>query len=105
LVTYAAGAFSPVAFGTAKDPDATVDFVFDWSDWLSAGESIDSVAFAITPVGLTTVTSGNTATTATIWFSGGTAGTDYEITCTVTTDASPNARIDDRTAVLRVRER
>lgn len=78
-----------------RDP-ADVDYViFDFasltngtgrSDWLASGETISSYT-ATVDSGLTkdsdeTV---NTATGVRVWYSGGTAGTSYTITCAITT--------------------
>lgn len=83
-----------------KDPDATLDYEVDWSDWLGE-DTISSVAWTA-PAGLTQESSENTTTTATIWLSGGTAGAYYSVVCRVTTVAG---RIDDRTIVIRVADK
>ncbi len=44
----------------------------------------------------------DTSTSVTAWISGGTAGTDAEVRCRITTSDS---RTDDRTLLLKVRER
>ena len=86
-----------------KDPDAVLDWKFDWSRWLAAGETITS--HTVTPTaGLTVdsslVTDDDTSVTA--WLSGGTAGTRYTVTCHIVTSAG---RADDRTIYVYVRER
>jgi hypothetical protein len=52
--------------------------------------------------GLTEVSNSNTGTAATVWLSGGTAGTDYTVTNRITTSAG---RQVDRSFILYVRER
>ncbi len=83
-----------------KDPDAKLDFFFDWTRWL-AGDSITSATWDV-PDGLTKESSNIDGDRTVVWLSGGTAGQKYEVTVRVTT---AGGRIDDRTATLRVRER
>ena len=84
-----------------KDPDATLDYGFDWSEWLASGETISSSSWTI-PTGLTEESSGFSGGIASVWLSGGTAGTNYEITNKITTSAG---RTDERSHVIKVRER
>lgn len=85
-----------------KDPSATLDYTLDWyaDGWLGT-DTISAVTWVV-PSGLTQASSSNTTTTATIWLSGGTVGTDYEVTCRITT---AGGRVDDRTLRLQVRNR
>ena len=92
-----------------KDPDAVLDFLFDWSSWLASGESIDSHTVTVTCADEETPTLlvDSTSETSGIifaWLSGGTAGYVYDVTCHMTTDnATP--RTDDRTMKVRIQER
>lgn len=84
-----------------KDPDAILDYEFDWSAWLQSGETIASNE--VTVIGSITkesVTANDTAVAA--WVSGGTVGETATIACKITTSA---ARTDERTISLRIRER
>lgn len=83
-----------------KDPDATLNYTFDWSRWLESGETIASAAFTVES-GLTKGAESNTTTTAQVTLSGGTAGETYDVTCRITTNA---AQIDDRTIQIAVSE-
>lgn len=84
-----------------KDPDATLDYGFDWSDWLAAGETIADSDWDI-PAEIINEDE-ETGTDATkVWLSGGTAGTSYTITNTITTSAG---RIDERSMLIIVEER
>ena len=95
-----------------KDPNAVLDYVFDWaastngtgdSDWLASAETISTKTIASTTgitVDSSSITDSNTSVT--VWLSGGTAGTDYEIACKIVTSAS---RTDERTITIMVRER
>ncbi len=84
-----------------KDPDATLDWIFDWNDWLAEFETITSAVF-ITDPGIIVDDSSNTQKTATVWLSGGTESQVYRITCRVTTS---EGRTDDRSFTLRCTNR
>lgn len=105
-----------------KDPDAILDWRFDWkpltnsseggtSDWLGADETIstdtDGFAIIISPSetgGLQEDSSELTdaGTSVTVWLSGGEAGQDYTVTCRITTTEN---RTDDRSITVKVRQR
>ena len=95
-----------------KDPDAVLDYKFDWaaltngsgsSDWLQAGETIASHTID-EDTGITVDSSAQTDanTSVTVWLSGGTAGTEYAVRCETVTSAS---RTDERTMMISVMER
>jgi hypothetical protein len=84
-----------------KDPDAVLDYVFDWSSWLASGETISTAVITVAS-GLTKDSESNTSTTAKAWLSGGTENGRYTITCRITTN---QGRTDDRSAVVRVSNR
>ena len=83
-----------------KDPDAVLDFTFDWSEWLADGETISS--HTVTVSGVTRDSSTNTTTTVTAWISGGTVSAPATVACRVTTSAG---RTDERTISLRISQR
>lgn len=89
-----------------KDPDAKLDYGWDWSDYLADGEVIDTSTWSIAPTGTLAAASSpapsKTDTTTTVWLEGGTAGAVYEVTNHVTTTGG---RTDDRTFVVRVQDR
>lgn len=82
-----------------KDPDAVLDYEFDWSDWLN-GDTIASSTWEV-PSGITKDSDTSDDTSTTIWLSGGTAGQKYEITNSIVTAAG---RENDRTMIVPVRE-
>lgn len=91
-----------------KDPDATVDFAVDWSEWL-AGDTITTsvwlVPEGLVPAGLVEEASPAASVVgdvATVWLSGGVAGTSYTVTNRVTTAAG---RVDDRSFPVAVQHR
>lgn len=86
-----------------KDPDAELDYKFDWSSWLASGESISTYVLTV-PTGLTEATASSDSDSVTVWLSGGTAGETYGPTCSIVTDSSPS-RTDDRTVHIHVKQR
>lgn len=88
-----------------KDPDAVLDYPFDWSDYLAPiADTIVSAVFVVdgTPGGLVVVSSSNDATSATAIVSGGVLGQRERLTCRITT---AGGRVDDRSVYLRIKER
>lgn len=88
-----------------KDPGATLDFYIEWASWLSTGDAVSDADWTA-DTGIT-IGSGEYApsvsgTKATVWLSGGTAGTKYRVTCRLTTTAG---RIDDRSITINVVDR
>ena len=83
-----------------KDPDAVLDYKFDWSDWLATGETISSKTITVDS-GLTEDSSSitDTSTSVTIWLSSGTVNTRYKVACKITTSDS---RTDERTITIRI---
>mgnify|MGYP003594344428 FL=1 len=83
-----------------KDPDAVLDYEWDWSAWLGTDTIASHTVTAAT--GLTVDTSEATSTAVTAWLSGGSVGMSYAVTCHVVTAAG---REDDRTVTVTVMER
>lgn len=84
-----------------KDTAARLDYSFDWTVWLAEGETISSHTVTV-PAGITKVSDSETDGVVTVWLSGGTEGTKYEIDCTITTS---DGRIDERSIQISVRDR
>ena len=85
-----------------KDPDATLDYAFDWAtDWLEDSEIISSHIITIT-TGLTKDSDSELNGVITIWVSGGTVDEEYYVACKITTDLG---RIDERTIRIQCVER
>lgn len=85
-----------------KDPDATLDYTVDWSDWLAPlADVIVSVEW-VPSGGITVESSSNTSATATAFVSGGVVDADEFVTCRITTAAG---RIDDRTINFAITQR
>lgn len=84
-----------------KDPDAVLDYKWDWSSWLAAGETITTSTVTV-PAGITKDSATNTTTAATVWLSGGTKDTHYTVTNRIVTN---QGRTDDRSITIRVVDR
>lgn len=87
--------------GWVKDPLSTLDWTWDWSQWLLSGESLLTSTFTATP-GITVQSSSFTITSATVWLAGGTSGTPYQVSNLVTTTMG---RTDERSITIRVQQR
>lgn len=81
-----------------KDPQAVLDYAFDWSDWLDSGETIASTTITVAS-GLTKDSDSESDGIVTIWLSGGTAGTSYTVACKIVTSSS---RTDERSITIMV---
>lgn len=93
-----------------KDPQAKLDYGFDWEDWLEENESIstsdwsvetdtgssDDLIIASTPS--PTVSSGHT----TVWVKDGVTEKKYDVKNTIETD---QGRIDERTLTIWIKQR
>lgn len=84
-----------------KDPDALLDYVFDWSDWLEAGEVISSYEIDV-ETGLTKESDSESDGLVTVWLSGGANGESYIVGCEITTSKS---RTDERSMRLVINDR
>lgn len=73
----------------AKAPGAVLDYTEDWAatgdSWLATNETINSASW-VYDAGITNDHTSLTATTATIWLSGGTVGVSYLVSCTIVTN-------------------
>ena len=83
------------------DPDAVLDFTWDWAAWLRSGETITAHTLSGT-TGITVGASSATTTSVTCWISGAVLGSKPAVTCHITTSAG---REDDRTLTFTVMER
>lgn len=93
-----------------QDPDEVLDWSRDWSDWLPAGDVIESSEWVVDDVDeddedplVVMTSSGFQATfddtTATVWLQGGTLGTSYRVRNRITTAAG---RVKDETFIIEV---
>jgi hypothetical protein len=85
-----------------KDPNAILDYTFDWGPYLTPlGDTISGVTWVLS-TGLTKMSQSNTTTTATAFVSGGTVGETATLTCRIVTNGG---RTDDRSISLKIVER
>ena len=84
-----------------KDPSAVLDYAFDWTGWLAAGETITSRTVTV-PTGMTLESSTAASGIVTAWISGGTAGTTFRVECLIVTTAG---RTDECSLWITVQER
>lgn len=86
-----------------KDPDAVLDYQFDWSQYLQPGESIATSAFIVSGSDtLETFDESIDGGFTTFWARLGVAGETVRITNRITTNQN---RTDDSTSILRIRGR
>jgi len=92
-----------------KDPSAVLDYAFDWTGWLAAGETIavdsetgEKLITITADTGITVDSWTESDGKVTVWLSGGTAGINYKVACLITTSAG---RTDERTLWIRVVDR
>lgn len=85
----------------AKDPDEVLDYQINWSASLYGLDGDDTITAStwIVPAGIAKNAESHNDDTTTIWLSGGTAGSTYEITNRITTAAG---RVMDQTVLLKI---
>ena len=84
-----------------KDPNAVLDYKWDWTDWLPAGDTISTADVTLASGDVAINSESNTTTTVTAWISGGTQATEAELTARVVT---AQGRTDDRTITLVIQQ-
>jgi hypothetical protein len=89
-----------MAYSANKDPNAVLDYQFNWASWLGS-DTIQTSTWDV-PDGITKTGEDNSDTTATIWLSGGTAGTSYTLVNQIVT---AGGRTDERTLVIHVKDK
>ena len=82
-----------------KDPNAILDYTFDWTAWLLPILDTISTATFLPDSGITVQSSSHTTTTATAFVTGGTVDTTQNLICRITT---AGGRTDDRTIQLKI---
>lgn len=97
--TYTGGPAKPTIL---KDPNALLDYSFNWAAYLAPiGDTISSAVFVLSE-GLVQTNSFFSTTAAAVWVTGGTVGTTARVTCRITTTSG---RVDDRSVFLKIVER
>ena len=84
-------------------PSDVLDFEWDWSLWLPSGDTIASVVWTVSAVGLTVETNpaaSHTSSNATVWIGASTTDmVQYTLTCQITTTAGRVAAAEQAIAV------
>jgi hypothetical protein len=84
-----------------KDPQDTVWYTVDWTEWLATGETVSSTAWTV-PAGITQDAVTATSKTSLIKLSGGSPGVTYKIACKATTSSS---QVVERSFLVPVKHR
>ena len=86
-----------------KDPADVLDYGLEWSEQLALTSPADTISSATwtVPAGLTAGAQSVVSGVATSFLSGGTAGTDYTVTCRIVT---AGGRTLERSVKLLVKE-
>lgn len=84
-----------------KDPDATLDYTWNWATWLGDDTILSSDVDIIAPAGLTLESTTNSTTAVTAWFSGGLVGQSYAVRNRITT---VGGRTNDATIYISIED-
>lgn len=88
------------AFGSTypppKDPNATLDYGFDWTAWLQSGETITEATITV-PSGISKTQQQIVGDVVVFWLAGGIPNNSYTIACEITTS---QGRTDSRSFSL-----
>lgn len=90
-----------VTYNFIKDPNAVLDYEFNWLDWLESEETIISHVVTV-DAGITKDSDSELDGIVLVWLSGGTHGIDYIVACEITTSVG---RTEERSINIRCRER
>jgi hypothetical protein len=89
-----------------KDPEATLDYTENWTDWLAAADTpadtITTATVATASLSVTVDSVSHDTTHVTAWVSGGVPGETAALVYTITT---AGGRIDERTLYLKIKDR
>lgn len=84
-----------------KASTAKLDFVFNWTSWLSSSETLSTYALTVQS-GLTLSSESFSSVIVTAWLSGGTIGMEYSVDCKIVTSSS---RTDERSMRIIIPEK
>ena len=85
------------------DPQAVLDYTWDWSPWLADGETIAAATVAANSDAVTVSDVGHDDTTVTAWVTATSADrTTVRLRCHIVTSAG---RADDRTITVSITDR
>jgi len=84
-----------------KQPVEVKDYDIDYSEWLTAGDNVQSATVVVTPAGLTVESVFVNDPRVKIWVSGGTDTLQYKLTVTMT---SADGRVKQDEFKIRVKD-
>lgn len=84
-----------------KQPVEVKDYDIDYSQWMTTGDNVQSVDVVVSPSGLAVDAVFVNDPRAKIWLSGGTDGTQYKLTVTMT---SADGRVKQDEFKIRVKD-
>lgn len=85
-----------------KDPQAKVDFGFDWSIWLNSGDELAGSSWLCDPLGLSLISSSFTPILSSLVVASGTIGATYALTNHIVT---LDGLEDERTLYISIQNR
>lgn len=88
-----------------KDPDARVDYQFDWGEAYLAAQMIVMAEWSVTPTepgGISILAESHDLLSCAATLSGGVAGSTYRVTNRVTMS---DGQVDERSLIVRVEQR
>jgi hypothetical protein len=85
-----------------KDPQESIDYAIDWSDFMAASETISASSWSVTSTALSIGTVAATTLITAAFVSGGVNGDVYRLTNKITTNQT---RVAERSVIIRVEER
>ncbi len=84
-----------------KDPESILDYIIDWTGFLTGGDSISSSTWSVSSVDVSIDSDSFTANTTIAWISGGIDGFSYILTNHIVTTYG---REDDKVIILQVEQ-
>lgn len=84
-----------------KQPVDVKDYDIDYSEWLTAGDNVQSATVVVAPTGLAVDSVFVNDPYVKVWVSGGADGTQYKLTVTMT---STDGRVKQDEFKIRVKE-
>lgn len=85
----------------SKQPVEVKDYDIDYSEWMTAGDNVESVVVVVAPTGLTVESVFVNDPRVKVWLSGGSDATQYKLTVTMT---SADGRIKQDEFKIKVKD-
>lgn len=85
-----------------KTDRGELDYLIDWTDWITSGEVIINAVWTVSDPALIIMNQEESDTVTTVWLDEGLPGVTYTVECTITTDSTPENRKTSRSFLLTV---